>query len=99
VIGFHSGICGLGVVDPLWRISDLWVNILKRDWEMDQVQVKIVKTEIFKSPFTGWLHVFGVMESVPKFRNDEKLFSLYDSLINRSFDALTSLFFIAVVAR
>ncbi len=67
VIGFHSGVCALGVVDPFWRISNLRVNILERNREMDQVKIKIVKAEVFKSPFAGWLNVFRMMESVPEF--------------------------------
>jgi hypothetical protein len=54
-------------MDPLGGISDFWINILQRDREMNQVEIKIVKSEVFKSPFTGWLHMFRVMESIPEF--------------------------------
>jgi hypothetical protein len=67
VVGLHSWICALGVVDPFWGISDFWVNILERDWEVDQVKIKIVQAKVFKSPFTGWLNMFRMMESVPEF--------------------------------
>jgi hypothetical protein len=54
-------------VDPFWGISDFWVNILERDWEVDQVKIKIVQAKVFKSPFTSWLNMFRMMESVPEF--------------------------------
>jgi len=42
VVGFHSWICRLRVMNPLWGISYSRVNVFERDWEMNQVEVNIV---------------------------------------------------------
>ena len=54
-------------MDPFRGISDFRINILERNWEVDQVKIEIIEAEVFKSPFTGWLYVFRMMKSVPEF--------------------------------
>jgi hypothetical protein len=98
VVRFHSRICSVRIVNPLWWVTYLWVNILKRYREMDQIKIEIIESEIFKSSFTGWSHVFRVMESIPQLRNDKKLLSFHNTFIDRSFYTLTSLLLVPIVA-
>ena len=85
VIWLHSRVSRLRIVDPLWRVSDLRVNILQRNGEVDKIKINIVETKILKSSFAGRSDVLRVMECIPEFRNHKELFSLDDALVNSSF--------------
>lgn len=48
IVRFHTGILGLGVMNPLGRVADSKVNILERDREVNNVQVKVVNLTILE---------------------------------------------------
>ena len=64
---------------------------------MNEVQVNIVDSKISHRLLAGRLDMLWAMESVPKFRNNEKVLSFADAFVEGSFDSLACLFFVAIV--
>jgi hypothetical protein len=57
------------VMDPLRRISGLKRNELLRDWEMNQVEVKILQSHVTQRLLASRFDMFLGMVGVPEFRS------------------------------
>ena len=97
-LDFHSWVFSFGIMDPFRRVSYFRVYVLEWNWEVDQVEIDVVNTEVFKSSLAGSFHMLGLVECVPKFRYDEEFFPLDNTFADCSLDALTCLFLITIVA-
>lgn len=67
------------------------------DWEMNQVEVQVVDTEVSHRFLAGELHVLRPMESVPELGHNEEIFPLHNTLIDGLLHALSRLLFVAIV--
>lgn len=64
---------------------------------MDEVEVKVVDAPVGELLFANGLDLFGVMEGVPELRDNEEFLSLYETLLDRTGNALARFDFVAVV--
>ena len=98
-----SGKRGLGLSDlavlvvPAWWVADRWVNVLQGDWEVDNVEVKVVDTPVLELLLADWLDALVVVERVPKLGDNEQLLTLDNSLLDGAGDTLTRLLLVTIV--
>lgn len=64
---------------------------------MDQIQIQVAALQVIQGSLEADWHVFFSVAIVPQLASDEKLFSLDDSIIECSLDAITNLFLVSVV--
>ena len=80
----------LGVhVLPLWGIQLLDWHELHWDWEMDQIEIQIVNTQVGQSLPAGQLNMLWSVESVPKLGDNKEVFSLAEAIVEGSLDSLS----------
>ena len=89
---------GLAIVVPSWWIADGWVDVLQGDWEVDEVQVEVLKTPVSELLAGNWANLVLVMERVPELGNNEELLALDETVLDGAGNTLTSLLLVAVVA-
>jgi hypothetical protein len=82
---------------PAGRVADLGCNILERDGEADQVEVKVVNTPVLELLLDNGLDLLIVVEGLPKLRDDEELLALYKTLLDGTGNTLARFDFVAVV--
>jgi hypothetical protein len=76
---------------PLGRIANIKGDKLETDWEVDEVEIKIVQTKVFQTLLTCSCHMLRSMEGVPQLGGDKQVFPLTNPSIYCSLDALTNL--------
>ena len=95
---WFAAIQGWVEAEPLGWILLLDGDELEGDGEMNQVQVKVVKTKISQSLLASHLDVLRAMESVPELGNDEEVRPGNNALVNGLADTLSHLDLVTVVA-
>ena len=78
-------------------ISYFRIHVLQRDWKVDDVKIKIVNVPVLELLLANGLDLLLVMEGVPELGDDEELFSLNETILDRSRDTLAALDLVAVV--
>lgn len=89
---------GLAIVVPSWWVADGWVDVLQGDWEVDEVEIEVVKAPVSELALGNWLDLLLVVERVPQLGDDEELLTLDDSFLDGAGNTLTGLLLVAVVA-
>ena len=89
---------GLAIVVPSWWVADGWINVLQGDWEVDEVQVEVLKTPVSELLAGNWANLVLVVERVPELGNNEELLALDEAVLDGAGNTLTSLLLVAVVA-
>jgi hypothetical protein len=84
------------MVSPLWWVVMLEWNVLERNWEMNQVEIDIVETEVIKCSLACWFNELLSVLGIPEVAGDKEILSLDDALINGSLDALTAFFLVTI---
>jgi hypothetical protein len=85
-------------VNPLRRVANLRVDVLERDGEVNQVQIKIFKAKIVEGALNCMVNVFGLVESVPEFRDDKEIFALNESFGNGAVNSISNFFLVSIIA-
>lgn len=85
------------VREPTGWVADLGSNILERNGEVDQVQVKVVNTPVLELLLDNGLDLLVVVEGLPKLGDNEELLALYKTLLDGAGNTLARLDFVAVV--
>ena len=78
-------------------ISGIYITewcMIVREWPVDEVQIHIIAPKILNALCAGFFY-FSV-HVIPYFCHDEKVFSFYNTLIDRCFENFTDLVFISI---
>ena len=81
---------------PRW-VPHLGRDILEGYGEVDYVEVEVVEAPVGKLLLEDRLDLFGVVERVPEFADEEEIFALDEAILNGTGYTLASLDFVAVV--
>lgn len=69
----------------------------KSDWEVNQVQINVVKSKVREGPHASWFDMLWPMERVPQFADHKEVLSRADAFIEGAFDAQADFFLVAIV--
>ena len=88
----------LQYIEVVYRIADLvWRNVLQCDRKMDQIKINVTQPPCFVLRFGLRQSVLLAVVVVPKLGDDEDIFTLDESFVDGSLDALSCFFFVLVV--
>lgn len=85
-------------VNPLRRVFGLDRHELQSDREVNEVKVEVVNTHVSQCLLARKLDILWAVESVPKLRDNEKVFSFANTFVKGSLDALACHYFVAIVS-
>ena len=88
----------LQYIEVVYRIADLvWRNVLQCDRKMDQIKINVTQPPCFVLRFGLRQSVLLAVVIVPKLSDDEDIFTLDESFVDSSLDALSCFLFVLVV--
>lgn len=85
------------IVSPLRWVSDLGVDVLEGDGEVDDVHINVVELEVAQGFPEGFLNSIGVMVGLPKLGDDEKIFSLDSSGFKNALNSFSNFLLVSVI--
>ena len=96
----NRGVAGddvLAIVGKAGRVSYGGIDILQRDWEMNDVEVKIVNTPVLELLLAYWLDAVMVVKRIPKLGDKEEIGAFDYAFFDGTRNTLARLLFIAVI--
>lgn len=85
------------VDEPAGRVAHLGVDVLERDGEVHDVEVKVVDLPVLQRASAGGLDVFPRVERLPDLGDDEELLALHETILDGTGNSVTAFLFVAVV--
>ena len=87
----------LAIVGEAGRVSHGGIDILQRNWKMNDVEVKIVDTPVLELLLADWLDAVMVVKRIPEFGDKEEIGAFDYAFFDGACNTLARLLFIAVI--
>lgn len=85
------------LMDPFWGVSDLGVDVLKSNGEVDDVKIEVSETEVLQRSLKSWSDMLSLVEGVPKLGDNEEVFSLDSSGLDDATDSFSDFLLVSII--
>lgn len=85
------------LVVPSRRVADAGINVFERNGKVDQEEIKVVDSVVFKLLLANGTDTLFFMERVPQLGNNEELLALDETVLDGAGETFASFLFVSVV--
>jgi hypothetical protein len=85
------------LMDPFWGVSDLGVDVLKSNGEVDDVKIEVSETEVLQRSLKSGSDMLSLVEGVPKLGDNKEVFSLDSSGLDDATDSFSDFLLVSII--